>query len=210
MSDYWPELNLLGLPLFSAAKAATKEARTFNERDEAQANVLQALRGNARITKKTWEDGAANGSRLAPVIEQLRNAHGFAISGDGSIRKPYCMDDVCQCPALARVTPEMKVTYYQLPHWLKVKSERSAMDDHQCVLCRSSDDLRCHHVCYEKLFYEPLVDLLTLCDGCHDRVHRHCGLKLPAAEFEVKYAQLARAVERRLRNRSSCRNKLVY
>jgi hypothetical protein len=152
------ELNLLGLPLFSAAKAATKEARTFNER-----------------------------SRLAPVIEQLRNAHGFAISGDGSIRKPYCMDDVCQCPALARVTPEMKVTYYQLPHWLKVKSERSAMDDHQCVLCRSSDDLRCHHVCYEKLFYEPLVDLLTLCDGCHDRVHRHCGLKFPSG-VEVKYA----------------------
>lgn len=189
MSDYWPELDSLRLelPLFAAARAATTQARTFNERDEAQANVLQELRSGASINKKRWEDGLANGSRLAPVVEQLRNAHGFAISGDGSIRKPYHMDDVWQRPTLARVTPEMKAAYYQLPHWLKVKSERAEMDGHQCVLCRFTDDLRCHHVCYEKLFGEPLVDLLTLCDGCHDRVHKHCGLKFPSG-VEVKYA----------------------
>ena len=189
MSDYYPDLDSLRLelPLFSAARTATTHARKFNERDEAQANVLKELRTGAGINKKRWEDGVANGSRLAPVVEQLRNAHGFAISGDGSIRKPYRMDDVRQCPTLARVTPEMKAAYYQLPHWLKVRSERAAMDGHKCVLCRALDDLRCHHVCYEKIFDEPLVDLLTLCDGCHDRVHNHCGLKFPSG-VEVKYA----------------------
>jgi len=181
MSDYWPDIDSLrlDLPLFSSA-TATKDARSFHERDEAQANVLASLRRGQSIDKKSYEASVKNGSRLAPTIEQLRNAHGFSISGDGSIRKPYRMDDVRQRPTLARVTPEMKAAYYQLPHWLKVKAERAAMDMHRCVLCRTVEELRCHHVCYEKLFAEPIVDLLTLCDGCHDRVHSHCGLKFPS------------------------------
>ena len=189
MSDYWPELKSLhlDLPLFSPSKQQADCARFFNERDEAQASVLQELRGGDGINKKNYEDGVANGSRLAPVIEQLRNAHGFLISGDGSIRKPYRLDDVQQMPSLARVTLEMKAAYYHLPHWIKAKQDRSLMDGHQCVLCRCGDELRCHHVCYEKLFGEPLVDLLTLCQGCHERVHNHCGLKFPSG-VSVQYA----------------------
>lgn len=191
MSDYWPDIDSfrIDLPLFSAANAATKDARDFHERDEAQANVLQALRGGSRMSKKDYEDSVANGSRLAPVIEQLRNAHGFLISGDGSARKPYRLDDARQRPTLARVTPEMKAAYYTLPHWLRVKAERSDRDSHRCVVCLSVDYLRCHHLSYANLFNEPLVDLLTLCDACHERVHQDCRLKFPSG-VSVKYAHL--------------------
>ena len=188
MSDYWPEPDL---PLFSqmapaqqhsstSMAAATRKVRTYHERDQTKENVLKALRLGQKLDKKSFEASVANGSRLAPVIEQLRNAHGFCISGDGSTRKPYTLDDFRQTPCLARVSPEMKDAYYQLPHWHSVKSKRSEIDGHKCVLCRDIDDLRCHHVCYEKLFCEPLEDLLTLCECCHDRVHEHSRLKFPS------------------------------
>ena len=188
MSDYWPDLDSLrlDLPLFSAATAA-KQARTFHERDEAQANVLLTLRSGAGIEKKSYEASVKNGSRLAPVIEQLRNAHGFSISGDGTVGNPYRMDDARQSPTLARVTPEMKAAYYATSHWNSVRLSRLARDLHRCVLCWATDELRCHHVSYANLFSEPLVDLLTLCDGCHSRVHQDCRLKFPSG-VSVRYA----------------------
>jgi hypothetical protein len=188
MSDYWPDIDSLriGLPLFNTAHAA-RDARCFHERDEAQANVLELLRAGKGIEKKVYEASVNNGSRLAPVIEQLRNAHGFSISGDGTTRNPYRIDDKRQRPSLARVTPEMKAAYYLTPHWNSVRLSRLARDCNRCVLCLAVDDLRCHHVSYANLFGEPLVDLLTLCDGCHERVHQDCRLKFPSG-VSVQYA----------------------
>jgi uncharacterized protein YlaI len=172
-------------PLFSSA--AFQSARTFHERDEAQATVLWRLRDRTHLTKVQYEREAKNGSRLAPIIEQLRNAHGFAIAGDGSVKSPYHLDDVRQCPKLARVTPDMKAAYYGLPHWLNVRRSRLERDGRMCVLCDSVSDLRCHHVTYEHLFAEPLRDLMTVCDSCHDRLHAHCRLKFPSG-VSVQYA----------------------
>lgn len=188
MSDYYirNELNDMELPLFSSA-AVKRQARSWHERDEAQANVLAILRSGERMEKKRYESSVKNGSRLAPVIEQLRNAHGFVIFGDGSIKSPYGLGDLLQKPSLARVTPEMKAAYYATPHWNAVRSQRLAKDSFRCVLCWAVDDLRCHHVSYANLFSEPLVDLLTLCDGCHERVHKNCGLKFPSG-VSVQYA----------------------
>jgi hypothetical protein len=185
MSDYFPDLDSLrmNLPLFAAPRPS-QSARSFHERDEAQANVLVLLRGGASLNRKSYE---SDGSRLAPVIEQLRNAHGFVIPGDGTSAKPYRMDDARQFPALARVTPEMKACYYSTPHWISIRSARLSRDSFRCVLCLSEDDLRCHHVSYANLFNEPLVDLLTLCDTCHGRVHEDCRLKFPSG-VSVRYA----------------------
>lgn len=177
---------IAGLPLFSAA-AASQQARLFHERDEAQANVLAVLRTGKRYTKIDYERSFEDGRRLAPAVEQLRNAHGFTIRGDGSAKKPYFMPDEKQRPLMARVTPEMKAAYYKLDHWMKRKYARQDRDGGACVLCLSSDDLRCHHVSYGRLFNEPLEDLLTLCAECHDRVHEKCGLKFPSG-VSVQYA----------------------
>ncbi len=188
VSDYWPDVDSLraDFPLF-ADVADDRQARAFHERDEAQKSVLAMLRTGERLKKEIYEHKVKNGSRLAPVIEQLRHAHGFSISGYGTVKKPYFMEDVRQRPSLARVTPEMKAVYYRLPHWLKAKANREAMDFHRCALCHSPSQLRCHHVSYANLFNEPHVDLLTLCDLCHGRVHKNCGLKFPSG-VSVEYA----------------------
>jgi hypothetical protein len=175
----------IDLPLFSAA--TLQSARTFHERDEAQAAVLLMLRDRTHLTKMQYEREAKNGSRLAPIIEQLRNAHGLAIAGNGSVKSPYRMEHVRQCPTLARVTPEMKAAYYGLPHWLNARRLRLERDGRMCVLCDSVSDLRCHHVTYEHLFAEPLRDLMTVCDPCHSSLHAHCRLKFPSG-VSVQYA----------------------
>jgi hypothetical protein len=179
---------IAAMPLFAAASRAT-ECRKFHERDEAQAAVLAMLRSNTAIQKKTYETTAKNGSRLAPVIEQLRNAHGFLIGGTGTVKDPYTMRDIAQRPSLARVTPDMKELYYKLPHWYRVKHDREERDFGRCVLCHSTQDLRCHHVSYANIFAEPLKDLVTLCDECHCRVHQDCRLKFPSG-VSVQYAHL--------------------
>jgi hypothetical protein len=187
MSDYFPDIDTLrlDLPLFASA-AASAQARSFHERDEVQASVLLAMRSGQRITKKSYE---RDGSRLAPSVEQLRNAHGFTIEGHGTVERPYYMTDVKQRPTLARTTPEMKVAYYATPWWNEVRIRRLQRDAFQCVLCGFHDDLRCHHVSYANLFCEQLHDLMTVCDRCHDRVHAHCGLKFPSG-ISIKYAHL--------------------
>jgi hypothetical protein len=184
MSDYWPEEDRI-LPLFSACMEKQK-ARAFHERDEAQAKVLASLRRGDQILRKEIE---SDGSRIAPAIEQLRNAHGFSILGNGTQKKPYLMSDVGERPSLARVTDEMKLAYLSLPHWVSVKAQRHRLDGFACVLCRSGSDLRCHHISYDRLFNEPVCDLLTLCDDCHGRVHESCRLKWPSG-ISVQYAHL--------------------
>jgi hypothetical protein len=187
VSDYYPDIDSLrlDLPLF-AATAVAKQARNFHERDEAQASVLLSMRSGERITRKAYE---LDGSRLAPSIEQLRNAHGFTIEGNGTVKRPYYMADVRQQPTLARVTPEMKVSYYATPWWNDVRYRRLQRDAFQCVLCDFPDELRCHHVSYVNLFNEQLMDLMTVCDRCHDRIHEHCGLKFPSG-IALRYAHL--------------------
>lgn len=185
MSDRYNSASDGALPLFASALAApaVPSARVFHERREVQSFVLRNLRSGAHMTKCAYEKTSADGSRLAPVIEQLRNAHGFQIDGQGTIKTPYSMPNRRQFPGLAMVTPEIKDAYYCSSHWLKKSQERKALDGNQCVLCFDKETqavLHCHHVTYENLFAEPMEDLLTLCEVCHERLHQNSRLKFPS------------------------------
>lgn len=176
------------LPLFSQVEEGP-DARRFHQRDQQQAVVLHQLRSGERLSKLEWERIAADGGRLAPVVEQLRNAHGLAIVGDGSVTSPYFMEDARQLPCLARVTPEMKEAYYQTPHWHAVRVARRSLDRDSCVACSAVECLQCHHLTYQRLFAEELRDLLTLCESCHRMVHESCRLKFPSG-VEIRFAHL--------------------
>jgi uncharacterized protein YlaI len=200
MSDYYQsdEKRLAELPLFGSfakslavvvepAQQMKETSRDFHASRQAQQHALTKLRAGHGLTKAVYEQSFGDGRRLAPAIEQLRNAHGFSIDGHGTCKKPYRLCDVLQRPMMAMVTPDMKAIYYTLPHWHRVKQERHARDSHRCVLCMSGSDLRCHHVSYSKLFNEPIEDLMTLCETCHERVHEECRLKFPSG-VSVQYA----------------------
>jgi len=165
---------------FEAAEELKNTARDFHQRDEAQCDVLARLRSGDLLKKSVYESELSDGSRLAPVVEQLRNAHGFLIKGDGSHASPYFMPDTRQKPSLARVTPEMRSAYYMTPHWQIVRSARFEHDSMMCVLCGDSEEIQCHHVTYESIFREELSDLLTVCSDCHSKIHKHGRLKFPS------------------------------
>ena len=54
------------------------------------------------------------------------------------------------------------------PRWAEV-SQRVKERDGCCQMCKSTKNLRAHHVTYVD-FYNPAY-LITLCDKCHEQVH---------------------------------------
>lgn len=78
---------------------------------------------------------------------------------------------------LVEVTDEMKAAYYETEHWQIRRRERLAMDEFTCRSCMSTDSLQVHHWVYE-LFAESINDLMTLCNGCHERFHAYDSVKI--------------------------------
>lgn len=62
--------------------------------------------------------------------------------------------------------------YIQSESWKLKRRERIELDKFQCKLCGSAINLQVHHISYEHLGHEPMDDLVTLCFGCHQWVHK--------------------------------------
>lgn len=155
-------------------------AREFNESVTKQSEILQLLRTQP-VTKLHYEQTVRrDGGRLAPIIEKLRNAHGFKIEGTGKKKEPYYMVNRYQSPTMAEVDGNMKRLYYETRHWSTTRSERYSIDDYSCVLCFSKENLQCHHVTYENLFDENMSDLMTVCKDCHEVITVNCKMKFPS------------------------------
>ena len=92
MSDYATSLLESELPLFAATAI---EAKQFHERECLQQEALELLRAGVELTDVYWKRQHP-GSRIAPTIEKLRNAHGFEIGGNGSVKSPHYLADRMQ------------------------------------------------------------------------------------------------------------------
>ena len=158
------------------------EARAHHERIEAQKLILAQLRQGEKLRKTECEVSGilGKGSRLAPTVEQLRNCYGFIISGDGSFKNPYRLDDVDQLPTKLKLTKEIQDAYYKSDHWRKTRETRRQQDGGCCVTCKTDLSLECHHLTYENLFCEEMRDLQSLCSECHKRTHANGKLKFPS------------------------------
>ena len=155
-------------------------AKKSHESVSKQSELLQLLRTQP-VTKLHYEQTVrCDGSRTAPLIEKLRNAHGFNIAGTGKTKDPYYLLNRFQSPTVAEVDKVMKNLYYNSHHWSTTRSERYSLDDYSCVLCYSDENIQCHHVTYENLFCENMMDLMTVCRDCHEVIHKNCKLKFPS------------------------------
>lgn len=152
--------------------------RAYHEKIVFQCNALQYLRNGSRLTDMQWKK-LHPGSRLAPVIDKLRNGHGFTIEGNGSVDAPYYMPDVREFPQLVAVTDLMKDAYYETEHWAALRERRKELDGYRCVICCDPEELAVHHICYS-LFEEHVNDLMTVCKYHHDKIHTSSRLKFPS------------------------------
>ena len=60
------------------------------------------------------------------------------------------------------------------PMWEKKRNIILKRDQYQCRLCGSKHNLQVHHIKYssdKKAWEYPNLDLITLCEECHKKVH---------------------------------------
>ena len=56
--------------------------------------------------------------------------------------------------------------------WRTKRKRVLERDEHRCQNCGSTTNLQVHHWTYERIFQEPLDDLVTWCKACHEHHHR--------------------------------------
>lgn len=193
MSDY-QRAAMEELPLFCtntlvaspSIEQSGKAARRHHESQGMQREALWRLRDGELLTDAAWKE-LHPGSRIAPVVEKLRNTYGFEICGEGSANRPYGMLDRNEWPQTVEVTEAIKEAYWASTHWHEVRERRWAYDKWACVLCKAAEPLQCHHIFYA-LFEEKLCHVMTVCEACHELCHSQSRLKFPAG-MSVKHAR---------------------
>lgn len=70
--------------------------------------------------------------------------------------------------------------YLDSPEWKAKRLLVLDRDGHICRLCSSSERLNVHHRTYDNRGDEPLEDLTTLCQACHEMFHANGSLARPA------------------------------
>jgi hypothetical protein len=161
--------------LFDAGRYSS--ARAFHECKNHQQAALRWLRSQ-ELPKVAYEQQHL-GTRLAPVIERLRNGWGFEILGDGSMKKPYVMPDREQYPTRVEVTADMELAYYNSEHWQTTRRKRLEQDKFSCVLCTCVEPAKeIHHVTYN-LFNESIDELISVCVYHHKMIHENSRIGFP-------------------------------
>lgn len=61
--------------------------------------------------------------------------------------------------------------YLQSKEWKQKRSEVLFRDGYCCQLCGDEENLRVHHLTYNRVGNEALFDLVTLCSHCHANEH---------------------------------------
>jgi hypothetical protein len=63
------------------------------------------------------------------------------------------------------------LSYLQSQTWAKLRNLALKRDDYHCSICQNPHNLEVHHLRYPKVLgTEPVSDLMTLCDKCHERL----------------------------------------
>jgi len=56
--------------------------------------------------------------------------------------------------------------------WKEKRGQRLALDGNRCQGCGSQANLNVHHLNYRRLGNELMRDLVTVCESCHEEIHR--------------------------------------
>jgi len=93
------------------------------------------------------------------------------------------------------MTTEYK-QYLKSEKWQKVRKTLFLERGKKCELCLSSKNLHIHHLTYERIFNEQLIDLQILCRKCHEKahdIHKKVKSKKPKISLAQKVARKKKA-----------------
>jgi len=81
---------------------------------------------------------------------------------------------------------EYRQEYLQSGDW-KYKRSIILNKDPLCFICDKNKSTDCHHLTYERIGFENLeTDLIGVCRGCHNRIHKYELLKSIKNKYELK------------------------
>lgn len=80
-------------------------------------------------------------------------------------------------------------SYYESDQWKRTRLRILQRDDHRCQCCGAEAEC-VHHIVYDRLGAENDLDLISLCNQCHDAIHReqrglHNLYRMPPAEIRL-------------------------
>ena len=81
-----------------------------------------------------------------------------------------------ECPATPFTSSTMTLDdYLHTDVWKKLRAARLKIDHRQCQECGTAMNLVVHHIRYPDVWGMENVedDLITLCDTCHELVHKN-------------------------------------
>lgn len=74
------------------------------------------------------------------------------------------------------IYPYPSDVYFSCNHWQYIVQRRKNIDLHKCQVCGKmetrKDSLVIHHLTYERLGYEDIDDVITVCKSCHTAIHK--------------------------------------
>jgi hypothetical protein len=62
-------------------------------------------------------------------------------------------------------------TYLNSSRWKDKRDKVFSRDGYICQKCNQNKASQVHHLTYERIFNEPLQDLLSVCAKCHEEIH---------------------------------------
>ncbi len=62
-------------------------------------------------------------------------------------------------------------TYYKSPEWERTRARILHRDDYECQACKRPAEC-VHHIVYDRLGAENDLDLISLCNSCHNLIHQ--------------------------------------
>lgn len=62
-------------------------------------------------------------------------------------------------------------TYLKTDKWKILRDKVFKRDNYVCMACLENKAEHVHHLTYDRIFNEPLFDLVSICDACHKNVH---------------------------------------
>ena len=79
---------------------------------------------------------------------------------------------VVACPRFERMDDSaIYGEYMRGDEWKQKRRARIELDGYRCKMCGSPINLNVHHITYDRLGYEEMDDLVTLCKICHAKLH---------------------------------------
>lgn len=62
--------------------------------------------------------------------------------------------------------------YLCSPAWAYRRERVLERDQYKCRACEQARATQVHHLTYDRIFEEPLFDLVAICEPCHKRIHK--------------------------------------